>query len=83
MFPSIYVRPVAYHRFATDQLLLKDEAGNWYLWMANSEELVEIEQSLAQWIYKRPEIFPVSGPAMWFDAASLPTNKESRFPIGD
>lgn len=73
MFPTTYVRPVAYHRFATDRLLLKDEAGNWYLWPGDESGLVEIEQPLAQWIYQRPEIYPVSGPAMWFDVDSLPT----------
>lgn len=75
MFPSTYVRPVAYHRFAEDYLLLKDEADCWYLWMGNESGLIEIERAVAQWIYQRPEIYPVSGPAMWFEVDSLPTTE--------
>jgi hypothetical protein len=76
MFPAPYVRPVAYHRFAPDYLLLKDESERWYLWKGESSELTEIERPLAQWLYQRPEIFPVPGPAMWFDVESLPTSSE-------
>ncbi len=83
MYPATYLRPVAYHRFATDRLLLKDESESWYLWMGDSAGLVEIEHTLAQWIYRRPEIFPVSGPAMWFDIASLPAGTASSTPIFD
>lgn len=78
MFPSTYLRPVAYHRFETHRLLLKDESGTWYLWLGDASGLIEIERPLAGWIYQRPEIFPVSGPAMWFDIDSLPTTSDSR-----
>jgi hypothetical protein len=74
MFPTTYLRPVAYHRFATDRLLLKDEADIWYLWLGDASNLIEIDRPLAQWIYQRPEIYPVVGPAMWFDVDSLPTD---------
>ena len=77
MYPATYLQPVAYHRFATDRLLLKDESESWYLWTGESAGLVQIEHALAQWIYRRPEIFPVSGPAMWFDIASLPAGSTS------
>lgn len=80
MFPITYVRPVAYHRFATERLLLKDESEAWYLWLGDDSGLIEIEQALACWIYQRPEIFPVSGPAMWFDVESLPLESHSGSP---
>lgn len=67
-----YLRPVAYHRLFEDRLLLKDESGTWYLWIGEAESLTEIEPGLARWLYQRPEIYPVSGPAMWFDSTSLP-----------
>ena len=78
MFPPSYVRPVAYHRFATDYLLLKDESDNWYLWKGGLDGLVQVERTLAQWIYNRPEIYPVAGPVMWFDVDSLPAANESQ-----
>jgi len=78
MLPVTYVRPVAYHRFATDRLLLKDESDSWYLWMGDTSGLIEIDHQLAQWIYQRPEIYPVAGPAMWFDVDSLPESSGSR-----
>lgn len=78
MFPVTYVRPVAYHRFATDRLLLKDESETWYLWMGDATGLIEIDRQLAQWIYQRPEIYPVVGPVMWFDVDSLPVESGSR-----
>lgn len=77
MLPVTYMRPVAYHRFATDRLLLKDESDIWYLWMGNADGLIEIDRHLAQWIYQRPEIYPMPGPAMWFDVDSLPTSSET------
>ncbi len=76
MLSPMYVRPVAYHRHAEDRLLLKDESESWYLWLGD-DGLVEIERPLAQWIYQRPEIYPVAGPAMWFDVDSLPTGSGS------
>lgn len=72
MLPVTYVRPVAYHRFATDRLLLKDENDSWYLWMGDDSGLIEVDRQLARWLYQRPEIYPVAGPAMWFDVESLP-----------
>lgn len=78
MLPVTYVRPVAYHRFDTDRLLLKDESEAWYLWMGDTAGLIEIDRQLAQWIYQRPEIYPVAGPAMWFDVDSLPESSGSR-----
>ena len=76
MFFSHYLRPVAYHRQFEDRLLLKDEAGSWYLWNGETEALTEIEAGLARWLYQRPEVFPVSGPAMWFDTSSLPVVRD-------
>lgn len=78
MFPVTYVQPVAYHRFAKDRLLLKDESDTWYLWMGDTSGLIEIDHQLAKWIYQRPEIYPVAGPAMWFDVDSLPAGSGSR-----
>ncbi|HYI25161.1 MAG TPA: hypothetical protein VD767_07115 [Thermomicrobiales bacterium] len=71
MFRS-YVRPVAYHRQFEDRLLLRDEAGSWLLWNGESQSLTEVEDALARWLYQRPEIYPVSGPAMWFEHEALP-----------
>ncbi len=78
MLPVTYVRPVAYHRLAQDRLLVKDESESWYLWMGDDAGLIEIDQRLAQWIYQRPEIYPVAGPAMWFDVESLPLGSSSK-----
>jgi hypothetical protein len=81
MFPSTYLRPVAYHRVETHRLLLKDEAGTWYLWMGDDEEgLIEIERPLAQWIYRQADVYPVSGPAMWFHVNSLPLAPDHSYP---
>lgn len=80
MFPSIYLRPVAYHRDETHRLLLQDESGTWYLWMGDGSDLVEIERPLAQWIYRQADIFPMSGPAMWFELDSLPLSTGHSFP---
>lgn len=82
LFPA-YVRPVAYHRDFTHRLLLKDESGNWFLWQGDGSSLVEIDQSLAEWMYVRPEIYPMAGPAMWFDVASLPVVADSTSVWGD
>jgi len=76
MLPTTYLRPVAYHRFDADKLLLKDERGIWHLWMGDHSGLMEIEPELADWIYRRPEIFPAWGPQMWFDVTSLPLAPE-------
>ncbi len=78
MLPVTYVRPVAYHRFAPDRLLLKDESDTWYLWTGDDAGLIEIDHRLAQWMYQRPEIYPVAGPAMWFDVESLPLGSSSK-----
>lgn len=67
-----YVRPVAYHRQYEDRLLLKDESGTWHLWIGEDASLTEIDAGLARWIYQRPEIYPVSGRAMWFSPDALP-----------
>lgn len=72
MFTPAYVRPVAYHRDYSHRLLLKDEANRWYLWQGDGSDLEAIEQSLAEWIYQRAEMYPMAGQAMWFDVASLP-----------
>jgi hypothetical protein len=72
---SGYLCPVAYHRKYQERLLLKDEAGTWYLWNGAAEELTGIDAGLARWIYQRPEIYPVSGPAMWFEAEALPVSQ--------
>jgi hypothetical protein len=72
MLPTMYVRPVAYHRHDVHRLLLRDEWNAWYLWMGDDSRLIEIEPELAHWIYERPEIFPTWGPAMWFDVSALP-----------
>jgi hypothetical protein len=76
MLSATYLQPVAYHRSHPHRLLLKDEAGLWYTWRGDDSGLVEIEPGLAQWIYRRPEIYPVSGPAMWFEAEALPVGDE-------
>lgn len=78
MFSIPYVRPVAYHRFDVDRLLVKDESDVWYLWMGEHDGLIEIDRALARWIYQRPEIYPVAGPAMWFDVDSLPIGSGSQ-----
>ncbi len=78
MFSITYVQPVAYHRFDVDRLLLKDESGVWFLWMGEEDGLIEIDGQLAKWIYQRPEIYPVAGPAMWFDVDSLPARSGPR-----
>lgn len=83
MLPATYLRPVAYHRFAMDRLLLKDETDSWYLWIGDDSGLIEIGHQLAHWIYQRPEIYPVSGPAMWFDVDSLPVSSEPRSTFHD
>lgn len=83
MLLATYVRPVAYHRFETDRLLLKDESDAWYLWLGDESGLIEIERAMAQWIYQRPEIFPVSGPPMWFDVTSLPLASGTQRGFGD
>ncbi len=72
---SEYLRPVAYHRDHHDRLLLKDESGSWHLWNGMAETLTEIDAGLARWVYQRPEIYPVSGPAMWFEAEALPVSR--------
>jgi hypothetical protein len=82
LFPA-YVQPVAYHRDFTHRLLLKDEAGNWFLWQGDGSSLVEIDQSLAGWIYDRPEIYPMAGEAIWFEVSSLPVAADSSPISGD
>lgn len=82
LFP-VYVKPVAYHRDFTHRLLLKDEAGNWFLWQGDGSRLVEIDQSLAEWMYVRPEIYPMAGTAMWFEVSSLPVVTDSSPVWGD
>jgi hypothetical protein len=76
---SGYLCPVAYHRDHQERLLLKDESGTWYLWNGAAEELTGIDAGLARWIYQRPEIYPVPGPAMWFEAEALPVPQIREF----
>ncbi len=83
MFSTTYVQPVAYHRFDTGRLLVKDESDVWYLWMGEIDGLIEIDRQLARWIYQRPEIYPVAGPAMWFEIDALPVGSGSQPLVGD
>ncbi len=72
MIPA-YMQPVAYHRDHAYRLLLQNEAGAWFLWQGDAmSRLQEIDHTLARWIYERPEIYPMPGPAMWFDVSDLP-----------
>lgn len=72
MIAPAYIQPVAYHRDHVHRLMLKNQEGTWFLWHGDGNGLIEIEASLAMWIYQRPEIYPVAGMAMWFDVTSLP-----------
>lgn len=80
MIDPAYIQPIAYHRDHAHRLLLKDEAGTWYLWQGDGC-LVEIEHSLAQWIYQRPEIYPLPKPGMWFDVTALPVPDSGILPL--
>lgn len=72
MMTPAYLQPVAYHRDHVHRLLLTNEDGAWFLWHGDFSDLQEIDHSLAQWIYQRPEIYPMPGPAMWFEVSDLP-----------
>ncbi len=72
MFMTTYLRPIAHHRDAPERLLLKDEAGVWFLWQGDGSELVDVSDQLALWILTRPEMVALSGPYMWFAPSSLP-----------
>ncbi len=72
MMTPAYLQPVAYHRDYAYRLLLTSEDGTWFLWHGDHSGLQEIDRTLAQWIYQRPEIYPMPGPVMWFEASALP-----------
>ncbi len=72
VFSTTYLRPIAHHRDATERLLLKDEAGAWFLWHGDGSELIDVSDQLAGWILTRPEMVALSGPVMWFAPSSLP-----------
>ena len=83
MYAPAYVRPVAYHRDFSHRLVLKDEADRWYLWQGDGSDPMEIERSLAEWMYHRAEVYPMAGPAMWFDIASLPVSADANSYTGN
>jgi hypothetical protein len=72
MIAPTYIQPVAYHRDHVHRLLLTDEVGAWFLWHGDFTGLTEIDCSLAQWIYQRPEIYPMPGTPMWYEVSTLP-----------
>lgn len=68
-----YFQPYAFHRQASERLVLRDESGLWYLWIGEpGNGVVEVPAKLASWIIARPEMDLMPTPRMWFELDALP-----------
>ncbi|HEU0163787.1 MAG TPA: hypothetical protein VFQ54_02010 [Thermomicrobiales bacterium] len=78
MVPSTYyMQPFAFHREAPERLVVRDEAGRWYLWAGDgSDEIVEVPARLAHWMIDRREMQVLPAPHMWFERDSLPVRTQ-------
>ena len=72
MSPTKYVQPVAHHQDVPERLLLRDEGGQWFLWMGDGRDLEAIPTGLAIWMLDRPEMRLLGRPHMWFEVSCLP-----------
>ncbi len=69
-----YVQPIASHSQYPERLLLRDQAGQSYLWHGDGREMEAVSAPLAAWISERPEMRQLQWPLVWFDPSSLPLN---------
>lgn len=73
LFSKIYFQPYAFHRQASERLVLQDESGLWYLWIGEpGNGVIEVPAKLAFWIIARPEMDLMPAPCMWFELDALP-----------
>lgn len=71
-----YVQPVASHRQIPERLLLRDNAGQCYIWFGDGRDMETIPVPVAEWMLSRPEVAQLHSPMLWFDVSSLPLNAE-------
>lgn len=69
---SSYVQPRAAHVAHPERLIVRDTAGEWFLWFGDGRDTVGITDDLASWMLARPEMNRLHGPLHWFDIETLP-----------
>lgn len=74
-----YFQPVAGHVDASSYLIVRNSEDRWFLWDGQTEErLIEIPETMANWMRQRPELEDIPLPRFWFEAASLPLAESGR-----